>query len=265
MILTVDHVTRYTYAAPLRGLVQSLRLRPSDHDGQRVLDWSVSVTDGARGGVFRDGAGDHVESWTVQGPVTCLEVRVQGRVDTTDTTGILRGHRERVSPVCYLHDTPLTHAGGAIRDIAAEAAGREPLDAAHHLARRIGEAIVWTPGATQARTTASEALERGQGVCQDHAHVLIAAARHAGMPARYVSGYLLAEGQGDAAHAWAELHVNGLGWVGFDAANRCCPDDRYVRLGSGADAPDAAPIRGLARGGAGEVLEVEVAVRQAQQ
>jgi transglutaminase-like putative cysteine protease len=79
----------------------------------------------------------------------------------------------------------------------------------------------------------------GEGVCQDHAHALISLARTIGLPARYVSGYLHADADGhahEAAHAWAEVWVEGLGWIGFDAANRCCPDERYVRLGSGYDA-----------------------------
>jgi transglutaminase-like putative cysteine protease len=129
----------------------------------------------------------------------------------------------------------------------------------------VADAIAYEPGATHAHTTAAEALKGGQGVCQDHAHVLCSAARVAGMPARYVSGYLFADADGkphEAAHAWSELYLPGLGWVGFDVANRWCPDDRYVRLGSGLDARAAAPIRGTSRAGASEKLEVSVAVHQ---
>ncbi|WP_435169509.1 transglutaminase family protein [Falsirhodobacter sp. 1013] len=265
MILTVEHITRYRYDSPVRGLVQSHRLTPATTEGQRVLDWQVVVSDGLQGGTFRDGAGDVIESWSVLGPVDEVEIRVTGRVETNDQAGVLRGHRETIAPFCYLRDTALTHPGGAIPTLARSALGREPLAAAHHLASLVGEMIVWTTGATQSQTTAAEALERGQGVCQDHTHALVTLAREIGMPGRYVSGYLMAEGLQEAAHAWAELYVNGLGWVGFDAANRCCPDDRYIRLGSGLDAQDAAPIRGSARGGGGEVLDVTVAVQQAQQ
>jgi transglutaminase-like putative cysteine protease len=132
----------------------------------------------------------------------------------------------------------------------------------------VADAIAYRPGATHAHTTAAEALALGEGVCQDHAHALIACARSRGIPARYVSGYLFATQDGvphEAAHAWAELHVPGLGWVGFDPANRCCPDARYIRLGSGLDAQDAAPIRGIARGGGREAMDVTVAVQQAAQ
>ncbi|WP_045386937.1 transglutaminase family protein [Falsirhodobacter sp. alg1] len=265
MILTVEHVTRYEYDAPMRGMVQSHRLHPSSFDGQKVLSWNVTVTDGVKGGSFRDGAGDLFESWSVIGPVSLVEVRVSGQVETTDMSGILRGHREVIVPTCYLQETAVTRPDQALRDITAGIRDMEPLQMAHEIAARIADAIVWTTGTTGSATTAAEALASGQGVCQDHSHAVIAAARHAGLPARYVSGYLVAEGVQDAAHAWAEIFVKGLGWVGFDAANKCCPDDRYIRLASGLDATDAAPIRGSSRGGGAETLEVTVAVGQAQQ
>jgi transglutaminase-like putative cysteine protease len=131
----------------------------------------------------------------------------------------------------------------------------------------VSDAIAYRPGTTHAHTTAAEALAQGEGVCQDHAHALIAAARAGGVPARYVSGYLQA-GVGtsdEAAHAWAELFVAGFGWIGFDPANRCCPDARYIRLGSGLDAAYAAPIRGTARGAGAESLDVTVAVQMQDQ
>ena len=103
-------------------------------------------------------------------------------------------------------------------------------------------------------------------MCQDHAHALIALAHASDLPARYVTGYLLTDAEeGEAAHAWAEVHIQGLGWVGFDPANRCCPDDRYIRLGSGRNALEAAPIRGVSRGGGEEAMAVSVQVTDAAQ
>ena len=97
--------------------------------------------------------------------------------------------------------------------------------------------------------------------------MLITLAHAAGLPARYVTGYLLTgdgEEVGEAAHAWVEIHNESLGWIGFDPANRCCPDERYIRLGSGRDARDAAPIRGVSRGGGVEAMDVTVAVAAQQ-
>lgn len=269
MLLSVDHVTRYRYDRPVRAVMQSHRLTPSKFDGQKVRDWTVTVSDGIPGGSFRDGAGDRVQGWMVKGPVSEVEVRVTGTVETLDLAGVLRGHREVVPPEVYLVETPATQAEAAVVELAKRAAGADgALSMAHRLSELVAEAVAYKPGSTQSQTTAAEALAQGQGVCQDHAHALIACARRMGLPARYVSGYLFADAEGvphEAAHAWAEIHVAGLGWVGFDPANRCCPDARYIRLGSGLDAQDAAPIRGVARGVVSEILDVTVAVQSLQQ
>ncbi len=269
MLLSVDHVTRYSYDQPVRAVMQSHRLTPSVFDGQKVRNWTVTVTDGLKGGSFRDGAGDLVQSWTVKGPVSEIEVRVTGTVETFDLAGLVRGHKELVPPEVYLACTAPTRADAALEALAHSARDADgPLATAHRLAAAVADAIAYRPGATHAHTTAAEALALGEGVCQDHAHAMIACARTLGMPARYVSGYLFATADGsahEAAHAWAEVHVPGLGWVGFDPANRCCPDERYIRLGSGMDAQDAAPIRGIARGLGVESLDVTVAVQDLQQ
>jgi transglutaminase-like putative cysteine protease len=272
MRLTVRHVTRYRFAAPVRGAVQSHRLIPADCEGQTILDWRVEVEGAHWGAAFRDGAGDQVRTMVLRGPVSEIEVAITGEVETTDTAGVLRGHREAVPPLAYRRTTRLTRPDKPIAELARAALeGREDaadLDRAHALAAAVADAIAYAPGETHASTTAAEALAQGAGVCQDHAQVLIAAASVAGLPARYVTGYLNATEDGtphEASHAWAELHVEGLGWVGFDPANKCCTNEHYIRVGSGLDAEDAAPIRGLILGGGAEELDVRVAVEAAQQ
>ncbi|TRW98724.1 transglutaminase family protein [Paracoccus sp. M683] len=269
MKLQISHETVYGYDQPIRNLVQSLRLTPSVFEGQKTHEWEIDVTGGMRGPGFRDGAGDWIEGWTVRGPVQEVTVRISGRVDTRDTAGVLRGHREMIHPLAYLRDTRPTRADDGLRDLAAQVGGSaDLLDLSHKLSGAVADAIRYTNGSTHAATTAAEALALGEGVCQDHAHALIAVARERDLPARYVSGYLHSTQDGqshDAAHAWAEIFVDGLGWVGFDAANRCCPDERYVRLGSGLDAQDAAPIRGVAMGTGTEKLAVAVRVEELAQ
>jgi transglutaminase-like putative cysteine protease len=268
MRLSVRHETVYEFDAPMRFVTQSHRLTPSTNGGQRVESWSVSAEGAVFGAGFVDGAGDAVNTLTLAGPVTRVEVIVEGVVETTDTAGVLRGHRELIHPLVYMRPTSFTKINRQLlelRDRALEGADEGWLDRAHRLSAAVSEAIVYTPGATVAQTTAAEALELGEGVCQDMTHVLIALARSAEMPARYVTGYLFTDdAEAEAAHAWAELHVDGLGWIGFDPANRCCPDDRYVRLGSGRDSREAAPIRGISRGGAGEAMDVTVVVAAQQ-
>ncbi|ODT59303.1 MULTISPECIES: transglutaminase family protein [Paracoccus] len=268
MKLKISHETVYRYDQPIRNLVQSLRLTPSVFEGQKTHDWQIDVSGGIRGPGFRDGAGDWIEGWTVRGPVDHVTVRISGRIDTRDMAGVLRGHREMINPLTYLRDSPVTKPDRALRELAGSVTGTDGLDLAHQLSAAISDRIAFRPGVTDNATTAAEALAQGEGVCQDHTHALTALARLRGLPARYVSGYLHStiDGQAhDAAHAWAEIMVEGLGWVGFDAANRCCPDDRYVRLGSGLDAHDAAPIRGVALGTGAEDMDVMVRVEEIAQ
>ena len=269
MKLRISHETAYSYDTPTRNIVQSLRLTPSVFEGQRVHEWQIDVSGGLKGPGFRDGAGDWVEGWTVRGPTDQVVIAVSGLVETRDTAGVLRVHREAINPLTYLRDTHFTAPDPLLRDSAGSVSQAEDhLDLAHQLAALVAGKIAYVPGVTQSQTTAAEAMAIGQGVCQDHTHALIALARLRGLPARYVSGYLHATVDGqphDAAHAWAEIHVGNLGWVGFDAANHCCPDDRYVRLGSGFDALDAAPIRGIAMGLGRERLDVLVRVDEVEQ
>lgn len=272
MILTVLHKTRYDFAAPVGGIIQSLRLTPARCEGQKVLDWRVEVPGAVMGELFRDGAGDYVQTASLRSVTDHVEVTVSGTIETQDTAGVLRGHRERVPPRAYLRHTPRTAPNRAISELCEAAlaglAGAGDLDRAHALASAVHKALPYTPGATHAHTTAAEAMNEGAGVCQDHAQVLIACAHLAGLPARYVSGYLNATEDGtphEASHAWAEIFIDGLGWVGFDASNETCPNEHYIRLGSGLDAQDAAPIRGLVLGGAEETLDVTVVIEAQQQ
>lgn len=272
MKLHVSHKTTYRFDPPMRALVQSLRLTPSIFAGQKTLDWSVDVPGAQMGTGFRDGAGDWMQTATLPGPVETVSVAVQGHVETVDLAGVLCGHRETVPPFAYLRTTRATEPDVAIKALTAQAladmANASALERAHCLAGVVAGAIAYRPGETHAHTSAAESLALGVGVCQDHSHALIAAANAADIPARYVVGYLHSSTDGtlhEASHAWAELYVDGLGWVGFDPSNNCCPDERYVRLGSGFDAIDAAPVRGLAQGAGAESLDVEVAIQQVAQ
>jgi transglutaminase-like putative cysteine protease len=271
MRLHVRHRTVYAFNAPMRWIVQSHRLTPSACALQRVIEWNVTADGGDIAARFVDGAGDALATMTIVGPVERVEILVDGVVETTDEAGVLRDHREIISPRAYLVATDATRPSRPLTELCQKAlkgaAEDDELGRAHRISAAVADAIAYEPGTTHARTSATEALEQGSGVCQDHTHAVIALAHLAGLPARYVVGYLYAgdDASGvEASHAWAEIYVGRLGWVGFDAANRCCPDDRYIRLGSGRDAGEAAPIRGVSRGGGVEALDVSVSVTEAE-
>ena len=264
MRISIGHVSRYVYSEPTKYSILALRLTPPSFQGQRVIEWRVSAPgiDGVR--PFRDGFGNIVHL------VSCTEehdeslIIAKGVVDTEDRAGIVRCIADPTPMRVYRRFTPKTVATAEIRALEREASGKPDIRGMHNLMHAVRDAIDYKIGTTTAHTTATEALKEGSGVCQDHAHVFIAAARARGIPARYVSGYVLtgADEPSDANHAWAEVWLEGLGWVGFDPSNRMCPTDKYVRLATGLDATYAAPIRGSRRGVANEELDVIVEVQQ---
>ena len=272
MKLQVTHRTTYSYDIPPRSVLQSHRLLPASFDGQKVLSWDVQISGGdvSRGAGFVDGAGDWIETVAIRGEVTGVTIDVLGEVETKDTLGVVKGLKSKAPPRAYMRASPMTALNGDLRDLASDAVAgvQTELDRAHALARAITGAIAYVPGMTDSQTSAAEALALGQGVCQDQSHALIAVARAVDMPGRYVTGYLhsTADGQShEASHAWAELWVDGMGWVGFDAANACCPDEKYIRVGCGHDAVGAAPIRGISVGPGSETMGVTLTVMNSQQ
>lgn len=264
MRIQVRHETVYRYAEPASYAIQALRLKPRDSENQKVLNWKLQVPSIASMTETRDVYGNVLQMLYVERPHDEIAISVTGEIETADRSGVVSTH-EPFTPRFYLRHTELTQADETIVDLAQSAqsaSDRSALDIAHRLMDVVRDALDYRIGKTDATTTAAEALAQGSGVCQDHAHVFIAAARSLGIPARYVSGYLWIDTnqEHEAGHAWAEAHIDGLGWVGFDVANRICPTAAYVRVASGLDYLEAAPVRGLRRGGGQETLEVRLKI-----
>lgn len=264
MRITVEHETAYRYRTPVKSAVQLLRLTPRDHEGQTVRQWRIDLDRPTR--LFRreDCYGNVVHGLFHDGPLRGTTVTATGDVETADTAGIVRGTWEKFPAELFLRPTPLTAANPHLIGFARRAADhRDILDRAHALMIAIHYEMIFDVGSSDVVTTANEAFENRHGVCQDLTHIFIAGARAIGIPARYISGYLTqphSAGQQDASHAWAEAFVPKLGWVSFDPANGRCATSAYVRLATGLDYLDAAPIRGAHYGGSGETLTVKVDV-----
>lgn len=266
MRLQVRHQTAYHYASPIHYAIQTLRLTPRPHEGLSVLRWRVRGETRHDLPAFVDGFGNLAHTHTVNQAHSSAAVFVEGEVETLATDGIVRGAAEPLPPVFFLRPTALTAPDGELAAFAASIGGTSTLDRLHALMNAVRDRIDYRPGVTDAATPAAAALVASAGVCQDHAHVFIAAARLLGIPARYVGGYLWTGDdihEYEASHAWAEAYVEDLGWVGFDAANRACPGEAYIRTAIGLDYWSAAPVRGLRRGEASERLAVKVSVMQA--
>ncbi len=266
MRLKITHKTEYVYDQPVPYTLQRLRLTPLSDRSQNVLDWNVSVEGATIEVSFHDQFGNLNELVSVDGERHTVKITATGTVETRDVNGVIGPHQGFVPLWLYLRETPRTKAGKLVRELARGVTGDGELARMHALMETIHETVTYTPGSTDSETTAEQALEAKKGVCQDHAHLFIAAARTLGIPARYVSGYLWMDDQPEqvASHAWAEAHIPGLGWVGFDPANKICPDERYVRVATGMCYRDCVPVSGLRIGAAGETLTVHLTVEQEQ-
>ena len=263
MLVSIGHVTRYTYSTPALYSIHTLRLTPPNFDGQHVLSWRVEMPEIEDAVRYRDAFGNVCHLVSIPRPHSDIAIIARGTVETADKAGFVRGLPEVAPTRVFRRQTPKTAPDEGIRALVAGLKSADGIDRLHELMQVIGEQVNYVVGATNAHTSAAEALQAGRGVCQDHAHVFVSAARHMGLPARYVSGYFVTGMEpSEAQHAWAEAFIDGLGWLGFDPANQVCPTDRYVRLACGLDAASAAPITGNRRGGQDEVLDVFVEVQQ---
>jgi transglutaminase-like putative cysteine protease len=266
MKLFVEHETVYRFDEPADHSIQYLRVTPRRDSCQYAVSWQI-MTPGA---VFAwtDGFDNLAHVSVQERPHHEVVVSVRGEVSTIDTNGILPPD-DGLPPLIFLRPTAFTAVDAAIEELAAPFAERKQADgtlaALHRLMNGIGQAVSYRPGFTDVETPAAEALRHGYGVCQDHAHLFIACCRVLGVPARYVSGYLLAGDHNShlASHAWAEAFIENLGWVSFDPTNQRSATDAYVRLAIGFDYANASPIQGLRRGGGHEKLSVRVQVGQA--
>ena len=266
MRLAIEHTTRYEFSQPVAHGLQRLRLTPKNTQGQKVLDWEMKLV-GARLEVEYD---DHNHNRTVlvsvEPGVRVVEVQCAGTVATADNAGVIGQHSGHMPLWAFLAQSNLTRPGSKMRAIIAalETPRSKTLALLHELSERVIDQVVYTTGETAVHTTAEEATALGKGVCQDHVHIFIGTARALGVPVRYISGYLMMNDrvEQEAGHAWAEAHIDHLGWVGFDVSNRISPDERYVRVATGFDYRDAAPVSGMSFGARDKSMVVSLRVEQ---
>jgi len=264
MRLRIAHETRYSFSHPVRYGLQQLRKTPKSFRHQQVLTWETGVIGGQKELEYQDHHRNTVELVSIAPGGTDLVLTSAGEVEVEDSAGVVGPHEGLVPLWLFDRATPRTKVGPKVRELCRNVGGALGLEQLHALMAAVAEAVRYKTGVSQADWTAEKALEAGEGVCQDQAHAFIAAARHLGHPARYVSGYLMLDGTEtqEAMHGWAEAHVSNLGWVGFDVSNAISPDQRYVRVATGLDYAQAAPVTGTRNGGENESLSVAIEVAQ---
>lgn len=278
MQMHIRHETVYRYDRPLAHTVQQLRLTPRRDPWQRTLRWAVTAPGNSV--EQQDAYGNVCHLISVAKPQTEIRVVAHGIVEVDSTGGLLPAEETRLSPQVFLRATELTEPSQALRAFAGRACPRlaphrresgaaapvpEVADLLD-LAAAVREAVRYQPGAGDVQDSAAVALERGSGVCQDHAHVFIAGCRVLGIPARYVSGYLYAGESMVASHAWADAWLgDSCGWYSLDVTHGAPAGPLHCRLAVGRDYLDASPVRGMRAGGGEEELKVSVFVARSPQ
>ena len=291
MLLHVVHETRYDYRPGVENAQHVTHLKPANRAGQRLLSHSLSIFPGpAALHELPDVYGNNRTFFSLQSSHDTLRViadsmvttsaPARGVADALPWEQVRERFRYRAGSAYdaaseFLFASPYVPRDDAFAQFARPSfiAGKPLPEAAHDLMTRIHDTMAYESDSTEVNTPALVALKQGKGVCQDFAHIMVACCRAMGLPARYVSGYMLTKpppGQkrligSDASHAWASVYCSGAAeadgqWLDFDPTNNRAPGEDYVTLATGRDFLDVSPLRGVIRGGAQHVLNVAVTV-----
>ncbi len=289
----VLHETLYTYMFAVSLSQQYLHLSPRNFPYQQCESQKIQIDPPPEHEQSRlDYFGNLTRHITLTDPHHKLSVLADFRVVLSPRPGLeqIKGsqtweslaqsmHRppttESLEALQFLYDSPHIHCDTALADYARQSftAGRPHLEAALALTQQIFDEFEFDPTATDISTPLTEVLAGRRGVCQDFAQLMIGCLRSLGLPARYISGYILthpAPGQprligADASHAWVSVFCPNLGWIDFDPTNRCLVKHEHITLGWGRDFSDVTPLRGVVLGGGEQILEVKVTVLPADE
>jgi transglutaminase-like putative cysteine protease len=263
--LRITHTTTFTYDCAVSEAYMEMRLTPLDAGGQRCESFRLATDPSGDARGYPDRFGNQVRHFDTLAPHDRLVVTARSEVATPAGYDDPGRELSLLDAYDYRQPTAYTPQSGAIRALAqAAAVPGDPLATAGGLCGAVYRALAYAPGSTTVRTTADEALGAARGVCQDFAHVMIAACRALDLPARYVSGYMFApqRGTASASHAWVDVFVPGPGWIALDPTHDSQQTDHYVRLAVGRDYADVPPTRGVYKGAGRESMAVDVHVEQ---
>lgn len=274
--LRIEHTTRVRYAAPVLTSFNEARMSPLTLPTQITLESRVTAGPGVAVWTYNDYWGTYVSVFDLPDPHADLVIRATSTVETEPALGVPAGGRLAWDPLRaaagqgrlleFLLPTALTTV---TPDICAAAmtgiAGLSPDEAAEAISALVREHVRYMPGATGVRSDAQEAWHKGQGVCQDMAHVTVSLMRAAGLPARYVSGYLHPDpkaGPGTTAtgqsHAWVEYWAGS--WTALDPTSGAPVGERHVVVARGRDYADVPPLKGIYHGPPDSTMDVTVKV-----
>src|SRR4051812_17502216 len=272
MLLRIIHETKLSYTAPVAETVFEVRMAPPTDEDQTNLGYRLRTTPQSPVTSYRDGMGNRVDLFNVTKPYSELVILATSYVRTHRRPAAARleqAGRLGEGPVApesleLLQPSPLVDRSRALDAFVAGLPRPSEMNSAvgfvETLMAAVNDRLKFEAKVTKARTPVSEALDLGRGVCQDMAHLFIAASRALGVPARYVSGYVNHPGE-IATHAWCQVWAGDrAGWVDVDPTTREFVADDHVAVAFGRDYSDVPPNKGLWKGRAEETISVTVKV-----
>jgi transglutaminase-like putative cysteine protease len=282
---SIRHLTRFRYSEPISESIMETRMHPRSDLNQHCLTFSLSVSPRCRVFSYRDHLGNNVQHFDIPGEHNQLVIVAESVVEQQVLPEVPRflspdawaalddmvdagDYWEMLLPSTFAVQTPAvtllaTQMGVTRRD--------DPMLLAQELNERLFDYFRYVPRSTRADSPIDEAIISGEGVCQDFAHTMIALLRRVRIPARYVSGYLYRSQENhdrstpDSTHAWVDVLLPYLGWVGFDPTNNLIAHHRHIRTAVGRDYADVPPTHGIFRGQTDSELYVAVHVEAGDQ
>lgn len=275
-VFKIVHVTKYQYNYPIKESINEIRLFPHHFENQEVLQYQILITHNPDVDISEDYYGNRVGNFNVLDTHTemTIESRMLVRVNHSlkipdiDSTSVndIQPEKEKsimLLRLCYLDDIQKQNEIEVIlKEINIE--NKSIIEIAQQCNAYVFENFTYTKGITNIETTIDEILTLRKGVCQDFAHILLQLLRTAGIPSRYVSGYICPNESGlrgeGATHAWVEIYTPKQGWLGLDPTNNIWTMDNHVRLSVGRNFGDCTPIKGTFKGFARQSLSVCVSI-----
>ncbi len=249
MKLKIRNILKYQFSNPVNYGMQRLRLWPRKDLNQSIINWNIDYVGAKEEAHYNDHHNNRCSLITFMPGVTEITILVRGTVKTANKINRYLKSSEICPSWIYLEKTKFTTPGKAITDFCRfwSPTQLSKIDICNEVAKAIKDEMEYKIGETNVLTTAEESFRKKIGVCQDFTHIFLTCMRQLNIPARYVSGYLRMDESKiqNATHAWAEVFIDKLGWVGFDVANNINVDDQYIILAKGCDYRDANPVNGF--------------------
>ena len=269
MKLEIKHNINYDFRGSVKTGYHKVLLKPENNSFQKIIKWQLTVVGGIKEITSFDQFENYIQIYRVKSNVNKIEYRIDSLIETKLNNGISKISKRDIPLWCYLNNYPITRPGNALIDFYKENKlnKKQLIASLHDLSYKIRKRVKYKKGKTNFKTLAEESLNKGYGVCQDHTHIFLSIVRQNNIPCRYISGYFLPtkHEKNLSMHAWAEVYVENLGWIGLDVSNGVSPNERYVIVAKGFDYNYATPIKGIISGFVKDQLNSKLKIKIADQ